>query len=184
MIYSFVLKNQNRAFSLAEHLVVGTTAGYGVGVAVTNLRSLAVGPLMKGQWLYIVPVILGAMLYTRYNRKFGWLSRIPVSLIVALASGSAIGSSIEGQILGQIRATMLPPNSLSNIVMIFGVLAVLSYFFFTIGPRSQLRTHVSKMGRFFMMAAFGATFASAVQGRFSLFVAQCQYILHTWLGLI
>lgn len=92
--FSFLYKD-NPFYKLAEHLVVGVSAGYFViivwhGTMVPNLfQKLADGDwfllwLNSTQPWYIVPGILGILMWTRFSRKYGsplTTYRVPESVI-------------------------------------------------------------------------------------------------------
>ena len=181
--YSFLVFQDNPAFGLSEHLVVGCAAGYAVVIGVENLKSLVFAPLAKGQLTVIVPLILGALLYTKYVRRIAWMNRIPVALLVGLASGVAVRGAVQSQVLDQIKGTIRPLTNVSNLVLILGVVSVIWYFFLTMKTGSTKTNIISKIGRWVMMAAFGAGFGSTVMGRFSILVGHFQFLLYTWLGL-
>lgn len=181
--YSFLIFQDNPAFSLSEHLVVGCAAGYHIVVAVNNLKGLAFRPLADGQLLVIVPLLLGVLLYAKYVPRVSWLSRIPVSLLVGLASGVGARGAIQSQILDQLKATMVNLDSLSNVILFVGVVSVLWYFFLTIRPEGKASAGLARIGRLVMMAAFGAGFGSTVMGRFSILISHVRYLINTWLGI-
>lgn len=181
--YSFVAFGDNPVFNFTEHVLIGTAAGYAIGLGFKNLKDIAFVPLAQGSLILIVPILLGLLLYAKYFKKYAWLGRIPIALMVGLASGVSVRGSIQGDILDQIRATMVKPDSISNIFMIVGVVSVIWYFFLTYQVKGKTSSTISTVGRYFMMAAFGAAFASTVNSRFSLLISQWQFILYTWLGL-
>ena len=108
--YSFLVFGDNPAYDLAEHLFIGCASGYAFSLAVTNLKTLAFTPLLAGDWVVIIPTLLGVMLYFKFIPKASWVSRIPVSLIVSSGLWSGRQGCGESQILSQIKATMLPPQ--------------------------------------------------------------------------
>lgn len=97
--YSFVAFGDNAVFNFTEHVLIGTAAGYAIGLGVKNLKDIAFGPFMQGNLILIVPIILGFLLYAKYFKKHAWLSRIPIALLVGLASGVSVGGAIQGDIL-------------------------------------------------------------------------------------
>jgi len=78
--FSFLYKD-NPFYKFAEHLVVGTSAGYFViilwhnGLVPNLFRRLADGSVFK-LWLdssnpwYLVPAILGMLMWTRFSKKY------------------------------------------------------------------------------------------------------------------
>jgi hypothetical protein len=71
--------------------------------------------------------------------------------------------------------------------MVVGVIGVVLYFFFTANPKSApgrgLRV-ASFIGKWTMILAFGAVFASTVSARLSLLIGRAQFLMGDWLGLI
>lgn len=72
---------ENPFYRAAEHLYVGISAGHAVITAYTNIRDKAVKPIGAGEYLWIIPIILGLLLYSRYFKRTAWLSRYPVSVL-------------------------------------------------------------------------------------------------------
>ena len=136
-----------------------------------------------GKMSLIIPIILGLMLYARFFRKFAWLSRWSVSFLVGVGSGLAIFGVVRSQFLAQIQANMLPLNSINNAILIFGVISILIYFFFSIEHKGPIM-YASKFGRFVMMITFGVSFGNVVMGRISLLLGVLEGLLGRWLGLM
>ena len=78
---------------------------------------------------------------------------------------------------------MITSLSFSNIIMVVGVIATLSYFFFSLEHKGALGK-VAKIGIWYIMLAFGAAFGYTVMARISLLIGRLQFLLHDWLGLI
>jgi Kef-type K+ transport system membrane component KefB len=84
---------------------------------------------------------------------------------------------MSSDVLGQIHATMLPlwtgnlGSSINNIILIVGVLTGLFYFFFSVEHKGALKV-VSRIGIYFLMIYFGASFGFAVMGRISLLIGR------------
>lgn len=181
--YSFIFLGPNPAFSLTEHLVVGTAAGYTMGVSLTSLANSAFKPLFQGNLKVVMPIVLGLLLYFKFIPKYRWIERIPAAFMVGLATGVGVRGTVQSDILAQVKATMLPLGSFSNLVLIVVVVAVIWYFFLSFKSKSQVGTGLSVLGKWAMMSSFGFVFASAVSGRFSLLIKNFQFILSEWLGL-
>jgi len=60
---------------------------------------------------------------------------------------------------------------------------VLIYFFFSMEHKGIIGG-VSKIGVWFLMIAFGASFGFTVMARMSLLIGRIQFLLRDWLGLI
>jgi len=60
--YTFLWKT-NRAYRLAEHVLLGTSVGNTLVLGYNNVKNSAWDPIFKkGQWILIVPVILGILM--------------------------------------------------------------------------------------------------------------------------
>lgn len=180
-IYSVLFKD-NPAYRMVEHIFVGASAGIAVTVGVQTFKSTAWVPLTNGNHLLIVPMILGLLLYTRYAPKLSWVNRIPLSFMMGTGAGVAMRGAVESQIVGQLSATMVKLDSIDSWIIFVGTITSLSYFFLTY-KLEKGAGFVPKVGRYFMMAAFGAAFGNTVMGRVSAAIGRFQFILIRWLGL-
>ena len=97
-----------------------------------------------------------------------------------------IPRSMQASVLRQLEATMLPlsftTTGINNIIIFLGVLAVLLYFFFSKGHKGVFGG-VAKVGIWFLMVGFGATFGYTVMGRLSLFIGRVLFVLQDFLGI-
>ncbi|HHY17197.1 MAG TPA: hypothetical protein GX524_03905 [Firmicutes bacterium] len=182
-IMSFAFKD-NPLYRLVENVYVGVSAGHALVLGWINIRDQGIEPLTtKGDWQVLIPLVLGVMLYTRYSKKVAWLSRFPLSILVGIGTGLAIRGTIGSQIVSQIKSTILPLNSIENILIVLGTLGVLAYFFFSTEHKGALK-QVSTFGRYMMMVSFGAAFGSTVMGRMALFIGRLHFLYANWLGII
>ncbi len=182
-IMSFAFKD-NPLYKLVENVYVGVSAGHALALGWINIRDQGIEPLVtKGNWQVLIPLVLGIMLYTRYSKKIAWLSRFPLAILVGIGTGLAIRGTIGSQIVSQIKSTILPFNSINNVLIVLGTLGVLAYFFFSVEHRGPLK-HVSAFGRYMMMVSFGAAFGSTVMGRMALFIGRLHFLYANWLGII
>lgn len=192
-IYSFLYR-ENPIYRLAEHLVVGISAGYGIAVTYEiTLRPRLIDPLLSGNaWILIVPALLGLLYITRFMPGIAWLSRYPIAFLMGTAMGVGFPLTMKGWVLRQIEAAMIPfyregmPWDVvaGNIVLVLGTLAALIYFFFSKPHKGLFFGTGSKLGIWIIMLGFGATFGFTVMGRISLLIGRIQYLLGDWLHLI
>jgi hypothetical protein len=133
--------------------------------------------------LYIVPFILGIMMLMRLAPKTAWMSRWPLAVIVGTTSGYFLVTYLQSNGVEQVRATLVPLNSPSNIVLVVGVLSGLVYFFFSKAHKGPLGS-VARVGIYFLMIAFGASFGYTVMARISLVFGRMFFLLHDWLHVV
>ena len=185
-LYSFLYKD-NPVYKIAEHIFVGISAGYWLArsyrdVVLPNFwNPLATDP--QGNFLLIIPGILGVMMLMRLIPKIGWISRWSLSFIIGMTSGLFLITYLQTNAMDQVRATLLPLNSINNILLIFGVLTGLVYFFFSKEHKGVFGV-TAKIGIYFLMVAFGASFGYTVMARISLLIGRMQFLLFEWLPTI
>jgi len=180
-IYS-VLYKDNPFYKLVEHIFVGASAGIAVVTGIQTFKNTAWAPMVGGNYWLLVPMALGLLLYTRYFPKVQHLNRLPLALLMGASAGVAMRGAVESQIVGQLTATMVKLNSFDSWVIFLGTVLSLSYFFLT-WKLEKTAGWAPRIGRFFMMAAFGAAFGNTVMGRVSAAIGRFQFIFLKWLGL-
>jgi len=175
-IYSFLIK-ENPLYRIAEHLYVGLAAGYSLAVGYSNVRTMAVVPILEGKlWLFL-PCLLGVLMFMGLVPRYAWLRRYPVSFLVGVGTGIAMKGIISSRILAQIRATMVPLNSFNDIILIVGVGTTIAYFLLTVGHHSKILRDIGRVGRTFMMVSFGVVFATSIFDNFALLIGTFKTIL-------
>lgn len=180
---SFVFK-ENAFYRVIESLFVGVAAGHGITLGWSNIRNLALKPLVEeGRWSVIFAIALGIMLFARYFTKWARVSRIPMNFLMGIGAGLAMRGVVGSQIVNQVKACYLPLNSVNNVIIAVGTLAVLSYFFFTVEQKGAFGK-MTTFGRYIMMLGFGAAYGGTATGRISLFVGRVQFLLTDWLGIV
>ncbi len=192
-IYSFLYK-ENPIYRLAEHLVVGISAGYGMAITYQiTVKPRLIDPLLSGDhWILLIPGILGLLYITRFIPRISWLSRYPIGFYMGTAMGVGFPLTMKANVLRQLEGAMVPLYQsgmawyevTGNIVMILGTLAALIYFFFSKPHKGLFFGTGSKIGIWVIMVGFGATFGFTVMGRISLLIGRIQYLLGDWLHLI
>jgi hypothetical protein len=210
-IFSFVYRD-NVFYKLAEAVFVGVTAAYWMvagfweGIVSKLLANLApdlvrawslpdLKPSQQANFVYVVPLILGIMVLWRLAPRGGWIARWPLAFVVGTFAGIKLISFLDADFVSQIRSTIVPFvvltatgsfdvwASLRNMGLVFGVLSCLIYFFFSVEHRG-LVGRIARVGVWFLMITFGASFAFTVMGRIALFAARISFLFDDWLWLI
>jgi len=183
-IFSFLYKD-NPFYKFAEHLLVGVSVGYAITFYFWNALIPKVWkPLViRGEYQVIFPLILGLLCFSIFWPKISWFIRYPLAFTMGTYCGMAVPRHFQARIFQQLQGTMISSLSLSNIIMVVGVIATLTYFFFSLEHKGVLGK-VAKLGIWYIMLAFGAAFGYTVMARISLFIGRLQFLLHDWLGLI
>jgi hypothetical protein len=183
-IFSFLYKD-NPFYKFAEYLLVGISVGYFIVISIkTTVVPKLIFPIFReGDLLYLVPGILGFFMFLRFFPKLAWLSRISMALIIGAGAGVYIPAIMQAQIFAQMKASMGSYASINNIIVALAVITTLSYFFFSREHKGALGTS-AKIGVFFMMLFFGATFGYTVMSRVTLLIGRAQFLLGDLLGII
>jgi hypothetical protein len=183
-IFSFLYKD-NPFYRFAEHLLVGISVGYILVIALdTTVVPKLVNPVFKqGRLDYLIPGFLGLFMLLRFFPRYAWLSRISIALIIGAGAGVAIPATIQAKIFAQMQSTMSRMASIDGIIVFLGIATTLSYFFFSKEHKGWFGT-TAKMGTWFLMIFFGATFGYTVMSRISLLIGRMQFLLGDFLHII
>ncbi|KPJ54053.1 hypothetical protein AMJ39_01975 [candidate division TA06 bacterium DG_24] len=183
-IYSFLYRD-NPIYKLAEHILVGVSLGYFVGLYwhTTLIPKLWVPLVEGGNVLVLVPLAMGLLMLTRFSLRWSWLSRVPMAFVIGAGAGVSIPTAVDARVYRQIEATMIPLTSLSSVILVVGVAATLVYFLFSVRHEGALGK-VATLGTWFLMVGFGATFGYTVMARISLLIGRMQFLLGDWLHLL
>ena len=187
MIYTYIIKD-NVFYRFIEHTIAAIAIGYTAAYAITNINKIALTPLMKGDILFIIPVIAGLLLFSRYTKDYSFLNRWSISLVVGIGGGIALRTLVEAQIIKQIVGVIELPlinvgasQLLGNIVVIIGVPCALFYFYFTTELENPTLVVFNRIGRYILMITFGAVFAAYILTRFSMLTDNFRFIIVDWL---
>jgi len=186
--FSFLYKD-NPFYKIAEHLVVGVSAGYFVILLWYNgLKPTLFLRLEQGHYWYIIPAILGVLMWFRFSKNLSWISRYPIAFYIGIATGIAIPAEMKARVNEQLFNTMIAPDfsvsfwtGFSEVLIIIGVIASLFYFFFSKAHRGVFGG-IAKIGIYILMIGFGASFGYTVMARISLFIQRIQ-IIRDWINM-
>ncbi|MEE2754852.1 MAG: hypothetical protein VX910_12780 [Candidatus Latescibacterota bacterium] len=192
-LYSF-LYGDNPVFKLVEHAYVGVVAAYEFSqVWYQNILSDIINPLTghtenpEPIWSIVIPTILGFFLLVRLVGKAAWLSRLSFGLIVGLGAGLLIPRRISAYLIQQIEPTVgavftSAGFDFNSAFILLGVVSVLVYFSFSLEHKGVVGG-VSRVGIWFLMVSFGASFGYTVMARLSLLIGQLTFLMQDWLHL-
>lgn len=214
-LYS-ILYRENKFYRLIEHIFLGLAAGWSITAFWTvvlkdvwwnkitgQLANEEQGQqLILGYWAYVLLLPIGFMAYFVFSKKHGWMSRIPIGIILGLVMGQEAQNFIRAK-MPQINASMKPiiPNfnegffvpqdpvagalygsqAIGNIIFLVTTLTVLSYFLFSFDIKSKFLENSTKTGRWLMMIGFGAIFGNTVMTRFTLLIDRMYFVWIEWL---
>lgn len=185
--FSFLIK-ENKFYNLAESAFIGVGTGYALVMAWSNIRTKGFQQIAQGDYLILVPMLLGLCLFAKMSQSTAWISRYPSALLMGMGSAIAIRGAVQSELISQIKATCVPLNSINNIIVMVGTVATVSYFLFSMkSSGSQFASAInglSRLGRYVMMVSFGAAFANATMQRCAQLIDRLRFLFEEWIYLI
>ena len=184
-IFSFLYKD-NPFYKFAEHLVVGVSAGYFAMLLWYEglIPKLYVPIFKEGKFYYLLPGILGLLMWTRFSRKWAWISRYPIAVYIGIGTGVAIPLEMQTKVVRQLSASMTAislnnATGINNLLVVIGVFCALVYFFFSKEHKGAFGG-IAKFGIWTLMVGFGTGFGLTVMGRVSLLIDRVKFLVETW----
>lgn len=191
-IYSFLVK-ENPLSRAVEHLFIGLAAVFTLGAMYDAALTQAIwgtNRIAEGNYIWLIPILLSLMYFFFFTKKYFYLYRYPVAIVAGIMAGMVITGLIQSNFLAQIQATAAlplvgaeatagtPPEWLNSLIIIIGIITALSFFFFTWEHRGPLGISV-RIGRYVLMATFGAAYGGTVMARMSLFIGRLTFLYDT-----
>jgi len=199
-VYSFLYK-ENPIFRFAEHSFVAAGVGYWIAYNVYYCYDLAIGVpggesgMYAGQWWWIFAFLLGIIYYFVLTKKYFWIYRYSLAIIVGVGAGLTLRTIVQAQFLSLVLATFLnlsPTDTagnliifnpaspagaslINNLLILVLVFGSIIYFFFT--SETGVIKNIGRIGRIALMTAFGAAYGNTIMTRMNLFIGRTQYLL-------
>jgi hypothetical protein len=191
-IYSFLWK-ENPLSRAVEHLFIGLAAVFTLAFMYDAALSQAVWGterLAEGNLIWAIPIIISLLYFFFFSKKYFFLYRYPVAIVAGIMAGMMITGQIQSNFAAQIESTInlpligtgvwdgFPPEGLNSIIIIIGLITALSFFFFTREHKGILGIS-TRIGRYVLMATFGAAYGGTVMARMSLFIGRLRYLFES-----
>jgi hypothetical protein len=172
-----MLWKDNVFFRFGQAAIMGATVAHYTFMNFQSVHNNAIKPIMAGNLLFIVPLVLGLLMYSRLRSDVSWLAKYPTSVLVGAGTGVMIAGTLRGQIIDQVKQTVLDAFTGFNGILIFiGVVTAFSFFIFTKEHTGALGTSV-KIGRVFLMISLGANFSGELVWYLTQMIGRLMYIL-------
>lgn len=179
MCFSYLYKD-NPLYRIAEYLFVALSTGYGVAyVYHSQIAGYVQKDMMaNGEWSLLIPITIGILIYTRYNKNLVWLSRIPMAFWIGYGGGYTLAYD-PAVFMKQVFDSFIDvtKNFPNNLIYAIVVISVVTFFLFTIKKEAGPMKHTSVLGRYALMVAFGSAFGSITMAYLSLIIGRLQYVL-------
>ena len=148
----------------------------------------AVLPMLSGTWWLFIPLLLGLLMYTRLKNEIAWVARYPTGVLVGVGTGVMIAGTLRGQIIDQVKNTVLDlTNSvvsgnmtgmINTLLIAIGVVTAISFFTFTREHTGVLGTS-AKIGRIFLMISLGANWSGELVWYLTQLIGRLSWIINT-----
>ncbi len=194
-IFSFLYRD-NPIYKLCEHLFVGVSAGYYVVLTmISSVYPNMLQPLFSDfgndrHFLLLIPLALGILLFSRFFPRGDWLSRWPIAFILGVYPALRITGFAQGDLVEQVHGSILPlwvpgdpGTTIGNVLLVVGLISTLIFFFFSKEHKGALGG-TARLGIYFLMISFGASYGYTVMARVSLLIGRVMFLLDDWLGLL
>ncbi len=192
-IFSFLYKD-NPFYKFSEQVFVGLSAGYWLIYTIYNILIPNLFAKLFSDFgsnlLLLIPFALGIMMLMRILPATQWLSRFPIAIMVGTSAAIAMVRMMKSDLLTQMNATMINPFQFSSAVDVAGTILLIVgtlcgvYFFYFSKKQEGLYKVPSKVGIWFLMVSFGASFGYTVMARISLLIGRLDFLLRDWLHII
>jgi hypothetical protein len=194
-IFSFLYRD-NPVYKFCEHLFVGVSAGYYVVLTmISSVYPNMIHPLFTNfgndrNFLLLIPLVLGVLLFSRFFPRGDWLSRWSIAFILGVYPALRITGFAQGDLVEQVHGSILPlwvqgdvGATIGNWLLIVGLISTLIFFFFSKEHKGALGG-TARLGIYFLMVSFGASYGYTVMARVSLLIGRVMFLLDNWLGLL
>jgi hypothetical protein len=182
MVYSYVLYKETPVYRFAEHLYIGITMAISLMVAIGNVARIAIRPLMAGEVIYVIPLILGFAMYALLISEYRWVSRYPIAILVGAGFGLGMRGVLIPNLLSQVISTVSPPAGgapfdwFTFAYVAIGTICAMTYFLLTYEHTGAL-SYPTRIGRWMIMIGLGAYFGNTVLFRMSMLAGRAQFFL-------
>lgn len=197
LVLSYVI-GDNPLFRLVSYLFVGISSG---AVAVVVLYQVIwpklILPLLHGNLLTLIPLLLSVLLLAKLFPRFAFLGNFSMAYLVGAGAAVAVGGAVLGTLVSQTQA-LITPFSLSTAAasgnwiaqiaeggfVLIGTLATLFYFQFSARvqanqsvQRSRFVEGAGKIGQAFIAVTLGALLAGVFGSAIAALVERLAFLL-------
>jgi hypothetical protein len=176
-----MLWKDNIFFRFGQAAIMGASVAHYTFMNFQSVHTNAIKPILAGNVLFIIPLILGLLTYSRLRSDVSWLAKYPTNVLIGVGTGVMIAGTLRGQIIDQIKQTILDAfTGFNGILILIGVVTAFSFFIFTKEHTGALGTSV-KIGRVFLMISLGANFSGELVWYLTQMIGRLMYVLNEFI---
>ncbi|MEM2094757.1 MAG: hypothetical protein QXI32_05620 [Candidatus Bathyarchaeia archaeon] len=191
-MWSYIYFGGSVVYDYIQDLYVASAVAYSAVMAYESLLTTGWNPLVtKGEWHYIIPIILGFLLFAIISRKWAWLQRWPSAILLGCGIGLGMASFAYADVTQQLVSAwdlgLKHGLVFEWLVIIIGMALTFWFFVYTVphkgpGVMPTVLDRLADIGKAFVMIYITSKYASTVMYRLTLFIGNLQRILWDWLG--
>jgi hypothetical protein len=187
--FSLVFYKENLFSRWAEYSVIGLSIAYTTVVLTWRLDDILLKPILAGNVSLLIPLALGLLTYAQFSRNAKWITRWPLAILTGVGLALNVRGVPTSMFIVQIRAVAVPLTTgnafdiINALIVVVGVITIMSYFTFTREHTGPLGIS-AKIGRLYMMLAFGGMFGMSLVSQGMFLINAFVYLLQNWLHLI
>lgn len=160
-ILTFLWKS-NPLFKFVLSTFVGFTVAH-IFITVIPHMTSSFESVGAGDILTIIPIAVGLLSLTRLSKKYLWVNRYTIAMILGTGLGLNIRSEVA-KIFVNLGAVIVPLTSIENIVLVLAFICPLIYFIFT-RKEGGLLKYPAQAGRYLFMMWVGIIYANVLVSR-------------------
>jgi len=183
-----MLWKDNPIFRIGQQAIIGATIAHYILLNFKSALNNAVLPMLSGNFWLFIPLFLGVLMYTRLKNEIAWIARYPTSVLVGIGTGVMIAGTMRGQIIDQMKNTVLDLSKsiasgdsmgiFNYLLIVIGVVTSISFFTFTREHKGLLGAS-AKIGRIFLMISLGANWSGELVWYLTQLIGRLSWIINT-----
>jgi hypothetical protein len=181
---SITLLRDNPAGEVAQRFfMTGSWANFMI-LSISKIQGVCIQPILAGDIIKIIPLLMGLLFVTLYYRPSRHLSRFPTAIIAGVSMGLAFRGLLDTQLVGQVQANMLPltgvdaATAVQNLWIIVTSVLTIFYFTFSFGLKEGSPMYwLRRLGRYTIMLLFGIGLGAAPWSSTALIAGRMIFIL-------
>ncbi len=190
LILSYLF-GDNPLYRLALYALAGAATGYGVAVALTAIFQRVFVPLLGGgtaeRYGLLIPIVLGLLLLFKGFPRWAAWGNISTAFLIGVGSAVAMAGALLGTVVPQSVASgsffdWLQGGAVglvNGLLVAGGTVCALMAFALTFPRKQPFRGLwnntvglAGRIGRIFLLSAFGAAFATALTASLSILIGR------------
>jgi hypothetical protein len=205
MVFSYLF-GDNILFRIACYLFVGVAAGYVFTIVVYQvILPRLVSPLLSGNLIVVVPLLLGLALLLKLVPRLANLGNYSMAYLVGVGAAVIIGGAVFGTLLGQAGAAInlfdlkaAAAQGISPLVQLLGggfallgTVSTLAYFHYGAVPKPGMPSQrhpainwLARLGQIFIGITLGALFAGVFIASLTALVERVVFLKDFFFSLI